>query len=70
MRQPTLKAVSQPVNYGDDLVFLVATKISSENRASVHEQVSPVNALKRSCGTSCAALSKNYTKLQIYGNAV
>ncbi len=65
-----LKAVPRPVDNDDGLVRLIALNLNSENRAFVQEQFSPVNALKRSYGTSCAALPEIYAKLQRYGNAV
>ncbi len=70
MWRPKLKAVSRPVDHNDGLVRLITPSLNSENRAFVQKQFSPVDALKRSYGTSCAALSEIYAKLQLYGNAV
>jgi len=51
------KAVSRPVDQGDGVAYLNGPKLSSENRVLFQELVNPVTALKRSCATSCAALS-------------
>jgi len=65
-----LKAVPRPVNHSSSLACLKEPKLDLKNRALVQALVSPVTTLKRSCATSCAALSEAYEKLQRYGNAV
>jgi len=46
-------------------VFLNDPNLGSENGALLLDHHNPVNALKRSCVTSCAALPVNINRLTI-----